>query len=82
MITLSWLFILDKLSCFDLRPGLQELLLCGFDDNPIGVPHHGDQHVQQEDRDQNLTFNNEEGSRKFFSKLTWKMTKTTFAIFG
>jgi hypothetical protein len=37
-----------------LRPGLEELLFGRLDDNAVGVPHHGDQHVQQQDGDQDL----------------------------
>ena len=32
----------------------EELLVGGADDDGIGVAHHGDQHVQQQDRDQDL----------------------------
>ena len=32
----------------------EELLVCGADDDGVGVAHHGDQHVQQQDRDQDL----------------------------
>ena len=33
---------------------LQELLLGLLDDDGVGVAHHGNQHVQQEDGDQDL----------------------------
>ena len=38
----------------DLGPGLEELLLGGLYDDAVGVAHHGDQHVEQEDGDQDL----------------------------
>ena len=35
----------------------EELLVCGADHDGVGVAHHGDQHVQQQDRDQDLKKN-------------------------
>ena len=37
-----------------LGPRLQKLFLGRFYDNPVSVPHHRDQHVQQEDWNQHL----------------------------
>ena len=37
-----------------LGPRLQELLLGRLDDDAVCVAHHGDQHVEQEDGDQDL----------------------------
>ena len=37
-----------------LGPRLQELLLGRLDDDAVRVAHHGDQHVEQEDGDQDL----------------------------
>ena len=35
----------------------EKLLVRGADDNGVGVAHHGDQHVQQEDGNQDLEDN-------------------------
>ncbi len=52
-----------------LRPRLEELLFGRLDDDAVGVPHHGDQHVQQKDGDQDLY---SQGTRSFI--LLWRST--------
>ncbi len=37
-----------------LGPGFEKFLLSRLDDDAVGVAHHGDQHVEQEDWDQDL----------------------------
>ena len=36
---------------------LEELFVCSFDDDGVSIAHHGDQHVEEEDGDQNLEQN-------------------------
>ena len=33
---------------------LEELFVCSFDDDGVSIAHHGDQHVEEQDGDQNL----------------------------
>ena len=49
-------FGIFSLICFftNLSPGFEELLLSGLDNDPVGVAHHGDQHVEEEDGDEDL----------------------------
>ena len=41
---------------------LEELFVCSFDDDGVSIAHHGDQHVEEQDGDQDLE-QNEHGLR-------------------